>query len=332
MQRVASHPNELNDMGLHFLHLAFQEFLVSVKHQQAGLVRFLELAPSSAPSVRLPAVNYGGPMGDPSLPLVGRFRWHTGKLYWHLAAGRPEQILSVNTTSAWPEPPAQMANFFHPDDLRVNHYVDALGPRGSQVFKHEDPPEVLAWAVGRPRETSAESMLGRLVADSLHSWRLGDLELINRSILRMSPPSRVALAVAPAAEEQEVMKVLQDGFHTGDADRDGLLALDEFEKLALPSGWDAHLRRRNFHYIGLFLHAWVAESSAQSILEEIDQDEDEMLSFDEWSQGMLWLCRRRDLMAAAQDLLSWSKRKPWKQEDLARTSGAPRWEEGARHL
>ena len=46
------------------------------------------------------------------------------------------------------------------------------------------------------------------------------------------------------------------------------------------SGWDAHLRRRNFHYIGLFLHSWATEheSATVELLKEMDQNEDGILA------------------------------------------------------
>ena len=43
--------------------------------------------------------------------------------------------------------------------------------------------------------------------------------------------------------------------------------------------------------------------------------EDERLSEDEWSEGMLWLCRRQELRLAGEQLLQWTKemeRKPRK--------------------
>ena len=40
-------------------------------------------------------------------------------------------------------------NFFSPDVLQVNHYIDALGARGlpATQFRYEDPPKTLNWAV-----------------------------------------------------------------------------------------------------------------------------------------------------------------------------------------
>jgi hypothetical protein len=103
---------------------------------------------------RIPAVNYGGDAlpgdGDAAglcgKPLIQRFPRHTGKLYWHIVAAQPDYILSVNTTSAWPQPPWKMVDFFHPDLLRLNHYIDALGARASpEAFKHKDASKVLDW-------------------------------------------------------------------------------------------------------------------------------------------------------------------------------------------
>lgn len=99
-------------------------------------------------------MNYGGDAlpgdGDAAglcgKPLIQRFPRHTGKLYWHIVAAQPDYILSVNTTSAWPQPPWKMVDFFHPDLLRLNHYIDALGARASpEAFKHKDASKVLDW-------------------------------------------------------------------------------------------------------------------------------------------------------------------------------------------
>ena len=129
-----------------------------VTHQKTGLLKFKSMiskADNLTVAHRLPAVNYGGVVekahaaaeGQCQKPLLHRFRHHTGKLYWHVVAAQPDYILSVNTTSAWPQPPRRMADFFHPDFLRLNHYIDALGPRASpETFKHQDAPKVLGWA------------------------------------------------------------------------------------------------------------------------------------------------------------------------------------------
>ncbi|CAJ1355245.1 unnamed protein product [Effrenium voratum] len=283
---------------------SFDEFLMSGKHQQNGLPRFKSaIAHENATVFRLPAVNYGGPSeSSPHLP--ARFRWHTGKLYWHVAAAQPDHVLAVNTTSAWPEPPRRMANFFQPELLRVNHYIDALGPRsGSQVFKHQDHPKLMAWAIAALSERSrGRSLVGPAAVAARYMSPAEGSSLADSVVVaagRMPPIVRVAFGMAEVDEEQYVLKVLSDGFWKGDLDSDGLWSKEEFEAFAQPQGWDAHLRRRDLHYIGLFLHSW----ASPELFAWVDADLDSRLTSAEWSEGMLWLVRRRELNATAQQLL-----------------------------
>eukprot|EP00439_Symbiodinium_sp_Y106_P070531 s135_g12.t1 len=110
---------------------SFDEFLVSARHRHGGFRRWMSAAgPGNLTTVvRLPAVNYGGAGSSEDSPLIQQFRRHTGRLYWHIVGANPDHVLSVNTTNAWPEPPRKQINFFQPDVLRVNHYIDALGAR-----------------------------------------------------------------------------------------------------------------------------------------------------------------------------------------------------------
>ncbi|CAL1158866.1 unnamed protein product [Cladocopium goreaui] len=313
---------------------SFDEFLVSVNHQKNGLLKFQSII-SSADNLtvahRIPAVNYGGDAlpgdGDAAglcgKPLIQRFPRHTGKLYWHIVAAQPDYILSVNTTSAWPQPPWKMVDFFHPDLLRLNHYIDALGARASpEAFKHKDASKVLDWGanlISAARKGDFSMVMISAMASILAAARVPHDEL--RTALtspRRSPLSRVAFDLAELEEVQLVKGVLAAGFHRGDTNSDGTLSKDEFQTLAEPLGWDAHLRRRDFHYIGLFLHLWAAEDGG--LFHQIDDSQDDRLSEDEWSEGMLWLCRRQELRLAGDQLLQWTKemeRKPLHFADVA---------------
>eukprot|EP00435_Cladocopium_sp_Y103_P047266 s2015_g13.t2 len=312
---------------------SFDEFLVSVNHQQNGLPKFQSII-SSADNLtvahRIPAVNYGGDAlpgdGDAAglcgKPLIQRFPRHTGKLYWHIVAAQPDYILSVNTTSAWPQPPLKMVDFFHPDLLRLNHYIDALGARASpEVFKHKDASKVLDWGanlISAARKRDSSTVMISAMASILAAARIPHDELLTAltSLPRRSPLSRVAFDLAELEEVKLVKKVLAAGFRKGDTNSDGTLSKDEFQTLAEPLGWDAHLRRRDFHYIGLFLHLWSAEDGG--LFHQIDDSEDGRLSEDEWSEGMLWLCRHQELRLARDQLLQWSKEIEMKPRKISR--------------
>ena len=46
--------------------------------------------------------------------------------------------------------------------------------------------------------------------------------------------------------------------------------------------------------------------------------QDDRLSEDEWSEGMLWLCRRQELRLAGDQLLQWTKEMERKPRKIAR--------------
>ncbi|CAE7545839.1 unnamed protein product, partial [Symbiodinium pilosum] len=306
---------------------SFDEFLVSAKHRQGGLKRWMSVnsMDNLATVVRLPAVNYGGSVTEPDTPLVWRFRRHTGRLYWHIVGANPDHVLSVNTTNAWPEPPHKQLQFFQPDVLRVNHYIDALGARDQRKdqFVHQDPEQVLGWAAQRLQQSRQErtsrrdrqlrNTAGPLLAAAL---RAAELEpevpeqarnfsaLLDAAFNSMSPALRVAFRVAEPAEEEHVRKVLGDGFTSCDTDQDNTLSLPEFQACAEPHGWDAHLQRRDFHYVGLFLLTWASQVPAKSLFSGMDvQPSNGRLTREEWEEGCLRLCAQQEVASAAQLLV-----------------------------
>ncbi|CAE7701276.1 unnamed protein product, partial [Symbiodinium sp. CCMP2456] len=221
---------------------SFDEFLVSARHRHGGFRRWMSAAgPDNLTTVvRLPAVNYGGAGSSEDSPLIRQFRRHTGKLYWHIVGANPDHVLSVNTTNAWPEPPRKQMNFFQPDVLRVNHYIDALGPRDRRkdLFVHEDPEKVLDWAAeelqvardrrARLRDQRLFSVAGPLLATLRRAGGMESPEeeqapnisaLLDASFQSLSPALRVAFHLAGAAEEGHVRKVLRDGFVSCDLDQ-----------------------------------------------------------------------------------------------------------------
>eukprot|EP00439_Symbiodinium_sp_Y106_P071452 s135_g12.t2 len=209
---------------------SFDEFLVSARHRHGGFRRWMSAAgPGNLTTVvRLPAVNYGGAGSSEDSPLIQQFRRHTGRLYWHIVGANPDHVLSVNTTNAWPEPPRKQINFFQPDVLRVNHYIDALGARD----------------------------------------RRKDRFLVQ-----------------------------------------GVLSLAEFIGCSEPSGWDAHLQRRDFHYIGLFLHSWASKATAKALFDGMDvAPSDGGLSTQEWEEGCLRLCAQQEISEGLKLLNDWSQR------------------------
>ncbi|CAE7469121.1 unnamed protein product [Symbiodinium natans] len=289
---------------------SFDEFLVSAKHRQGGFKRWLSAAAMDnlTTVVRLPAVNYGGAAAAGKSPLIQRFRRHTGKLYWHIVGANPDHVLSVNTTNAWPEPPRKQNAFFQPDVFRVNHYVDALGARDQRQdqFIHEDPEKVLGWAAERLQEARKRrqarregglSTAGPLLAAALRAAEVNSFAnkedqadnisgMLYSAFGIMSPAVRVAFRVAGLEEEGRVRKVLRDGFASCDTGQDGTLSAAEFRACAEPQGWDAHLQRRDFHYAGIFLHAWASKATAQTLYDDMDVDpHDGHLSRAEWEEG-----------------------------------------------
>ena len=89
-----------------------------------------------------------------------------------------------------------------------------------------------------------------------------NLEMVQLWSIMGIPLASCILAEAseiPSSTWQSKFRSILLGFHRGDTNSDGTLSKDEFQTLAEPLGWDAHLRRRDFHYIGLFLHLWAAE-------------------------------------------------------------------------
>ncbi|CAE7876771.1 unnamed protein product, partial [Symbiodinium sp. KB8] len=317
---------------------SFDEFLVSARHRHGGFRRWMSAAgPDNLTTVvRLPAVNYGGAGSSEDSPLIRQFRRHTGRLYWHIVGANPDHVLSVNTTNAWAEPPRKQSNFFQPDVLRVNHYIDALGPRDRRkdLFVHEDPKQVLGWAAeelqvardrrARLRDQQLYSLAGPLLA-ALR--RAGGMEipeeeqapnisaLLDASFQSLSPALRVAFRLAGAAEEGHVRKVLRDGFISCDLDQDRVLSSAEFLACSEPSGWDAHLQRRDFHYIGLFLHSWASKATAQTLFDGMDvAPSDSGLSTQEWEEGCLRLCAQQEISDGMKLLIDWSQRhqrSPW---------------------
>ncbi|CAE6941977.1 Ttn [Symbiodinium sp. CCMP2592] len=309
---------------------SFDEFLVSARHRHGGFRRWMSAAgPDNLTTVvRLPAVNYGGAGLSGDSPLIQQFRRHTGRLYWHIVGANPDHVLSVNTTNAWPEPPRKQMSFFQPDVLRVNHYVDALGARDRRedVFVHEDPEKVLGWAaeelrVARDRRASLRdrrlfSVAGPLLA-ALR--RVGEMEtpeeapnisaLLDASSESLSPALRVAFRLAGTAEDGHVRKVLRDGFVSCDLDQDRVLSSAEFIGCSEPSGWDAHLQRRDFHYIGLFLHSWASKATAKALFDGMDvAPSDGGLSSQEWEEGCLRLCAHQEISDGLKLLNDWSQR------------------------
>merc|ERR1712186_239118 len=95
-------------------------------------------------------------------------------------------------------------------------------------------------------------------------------------------------------------------FKAGDLDNSGVLDAQELKSLVLPSGWDAHLRRRDLHALGIFLHTWLAEDSdwdASRLRSALDNDPaDGRVSLSEWTRGILRLCREREVKGI-QDIL-----------------------------
>ena len=321
---------------------SFDEYLVSTRQADRALAAFdaAVLRPAALRGVavvRLPAVNYGGEpaVEDAEAPLVQRFRRHDGRLYWHVVAASPALVLSVNTTNARARLPYQHLQYWEPDELRVNHYVDALGARqrSAHGFRYEDPARYLAawagdWLAGlRQRRPAAggaaEGLALRLAVLGRHAAlraaaggaALSLAEAIEDASAALPPVARVALGLAAGAEAGVVEAALAAAFRDGDRDGDGLLDAGELRDLALPSGWDAHLRRRDLHAQGLYLHAWLAEEGdweASGLLRALDgvagaggQDRaggapgDGRVSLAEWSGGLLRLCRCREAAAAA---------------------------------
>jgi len=320
---------------------SFDEYLVSERHAGKGLANFKAsvLAKSERserpPSViRLPAVDYGGrPVeGVPvDAPMVARFLRHTGKLFWHIVFADPAAVIGINTTSATPRRPCAsiVLQHFAPHDLRVNHYVDAVGARddpGSGAakasrFTYADTPEMLSWVLSwlgshREKRRSSVQEWARKVALPLvaaarqaahvsatdRHLPQNDSLFTDLSGAGLAPVARVALGLSGEAEALLVRETLQSAFAAGDIDGDSVLDATEFTALVLPSGWDEQLRRRDLHALGIYLHVWLAEDSdwdASKLRVALDAaPSDGRVQLSEFIEGIIRFCWRREARAA----------------------------------